>query len=148
MIPKKTIVNIATASEEDKNILGHLMWVCAETSRRRIAEDGYRLVTNVNKLGGNLSIIYTYIYSGKDRCSRLSRMTILVTGFSSFPGVPINPCGEVLTWIEKTYPCEDVAICLLPVSFSRSAQILADCIQKLSPDAVIKIRSIQSNCCG
>ena len=64
---------------------------------------------------------------------------ILITGFTSFPGVPINPCEEVLAWIEKTYSSEDVTTCLLPVSFSRSAKILADCIREISPVAVIEL---------
>ena len=53
--------------------------------------------------------------------------------------MPINPCEEVLAWVEKTYSGEDVAICLLPVSFSRSAEILADCIREFSPAAVIEL---------
>ena len=67
------------------------------------------------------------------------RVKILITGFSSFPGVPINPCEEVLQWIETTYARTDIVICLLPVSFSRSAQILADYIREVSPAAVIEL---------
>ena len=62
VIPKKPIVNIATASAEDKDLLGHLMWVCAEIARAEgIAEDGYRLVTNVNGLGGQ-SVYHLHIH--------------------------------------------------------------------------------------
>ena len=62
VIPKKPIVNIATASEEDKNLLGHLLWVCAEIARAEgIADDGYRLVTNVNRMGGQ-SVYHLHIH--------------------------------------------------------------------------------------
>ena len=65
-------------------------------------------------------------------------MKILVTGFSSFPGVPVNPCEEVLAWIEQTYPSEVVTVCLLPVSYARSVTKLTQCIQVNVPDVVIE----------
>lgn len=65
-------------------------------------------------------------------------MNILVTGFSSFPGVPVNPCEEVLAWIEQTYPSTVLTVCLLPVSYARSATKLAQHIQANVPDVVIE----------
>jgi len=62
VIPKKPIVNVATASEDDKALLGHLMWVCAEIARSEgIDEDGYRLVTNINQMGGQ-SVYHLHIH--------------------------------------------------------------------------------------
>lgn len=62
VIPKKPIVNIATAAEEDKALLGHLMWVCAEIARSEgIDEEGYRLVTNINQMGGQ-SVYHLHIH--------------------------------------------------------------------------------------
>ena len=62
VIPKKPIVNIATATQEDKAILGHLMLVCAEIAKNEgIAEQGYRLVTNINSWGGQ-SVYHLHIH--------------------------------------------------------------------------------------
>jgi len=62
VIPKKPIVNIATATQEDKEILGHLMLVCAEVAKKEgIAEQGYRLVTNINSWGGQ-SVYHLHIH--------------------------------------------------------------------------------------
>ncbi len=62
VIPKKPIVNIATATQEDKTILGHLMLVCAEIAKMEgIAEQGYRLVTNINSWGGQ-SVYHLHIH--------------------------------------------------------------------------------------
>ena len=59
---QKPIVNVATASAEDKALLGHLMWVCAEIARSEgIDNDGYRLVTNVNDWGGQ-SVYHLHIH--------------------------------------------------------------------------------------
>lgn len=62
VIPKKPIVNIATATQEDKAILGHLMLVCGEIAKTEgIAEQGYRLVTNINSWGGQ-SVYHLHIH--------------------------------------------------------------------------------------
>lgn len=62
VIPKKPIVNVATASAEDKSLLGHLLLVCAEIARQQgIADDGYRLVTNINEWGGQ-SVYHLHIH--------------------------------------------------------------------------------------
>ena len=62
VIPKKPIVNVATASEADTALLGHLMWVCAEIARSEgIDEEGYRLVTNINQMGGQ-SVYHLHIH--------------------------------------------------------------------------------------
>ena len=62
VIPKKPIVNVASASAEDKALLGHLMWVCAEIARSEgIDDQGYRLVTNVNDWGGQ-SVYHLHIH--------------------------------------------------------------------------------------
>ena len=53
IIPKKPIVNIATATTEDQNLLGHIVLVAAQIARDLGVDDkGYRLVTNINQDGG------------------------------------------------------------------------------------------------
>lgn len=62
IIPKKPIVNIGTATPEDKEILGHLLLVAGEIARKEnIADQGYRLVTNINEYGGQ-SVYHLHIH--------------------------------------------------------------------------------------
>ena len=62
IIPKKPIVNVASATSVDKEILGHLLLVAAEIARQEgVAEDGYRLVTNINEWGGQ-SVYHLHIH--------------------------------------------------------------------------------------
>jgi histidine triad (HIT) family protein len=62
VIPKKAIVNIATATAEDKELLGHIMLVAAQVAREQgIDESGYRLVTNINQDGGQ-SVYHLHIH--------------------------------------------------------------------------------------
>ena len=65
-------------------------------------------------------------------------MKILVTGFSSFPGVPVNPCEEVVAWIAENYSSTDVNTVILPVSYERSVERLMKCINQYSPDVIIE----------
>jgi len=53
IIPKKEIVSIATLTEEDNQILGHIMLKTAEIARQEGLDDnGYRVVTNIGNNGG------------------------------------------------------------------------------------------------
>lgn len=52
VIPRKHISNLSAASQEDKELLGHLMLVTAELARTEGLQRGYRLVTNSGALGG------------------------------------------------------------------------------------------------
>lgn len=47
VVPKRTIPGIASATNEDREVLGHLLLVCGEIARAEgISEDGYRVVIN------------------------------------------------------------------------------------------------------
>ena len=53
VIPKKEIRNLDAATEEDLEFLGKLQLTVAKVARiLGINEDGYRVVTNINKNGG------------------------------------------------------------------------------------------------
>lgn len=53
VIPKKEIKNLDDASEEDLELLGKLQLTVAKVARMLgIAEEGYRVITNINKNGG------------------------------------------------------------------------------------------------
>lgn len=64
-------------------------------------------------------------------------MTILVTGFSSFPGVPVNPCETVLKWVDELCDTKHVRTKLLPVSFAQSVAEVAAVITELRPTFLI-----------
>ena len=53
IIPKKEIVSLATLTDEDKEIMGHIMVKTAEIARTAgLEDDGYRVVTNIGENGG------------------------------------------------------------------------------------------------
>ncbi|MEC7985898.1 MAG: histidine triad nucleotide-binding protein [Myxococcota bacterium] len=62
IIPKKAIVNMATATEDDETLLGKLMLTAARIAKELgVAEQGYRLVTNCNEYGGQ-SVYHLHIH--------------------------------------------------------------------------------------
>lgn len=53
LVPKKEIVSLAHLSEEDAPIVGHMMVKAKEIAAKQgLAEDGYRVVTNIGERGG------------------------------------------------------------------------------------------------
>ncbi len=53
VIPKKPIVKVSDAKDEDKELLGHLLLVARDVAAAQgLAEDGYRLVINNGENGG------------------------------------------------------------------------------------------------
>ncbi len=53
IIPKKEIVSIDTLTDDDKDILGHIMVTTAKIAKQEgLDENGYRVVTNIGVNGG------------------------------------------------------------------------------------------------
>jgi|TARA_X000000368_G_scaffold296004_1_gene235596 histidine triad (HIT) family protein len=66
IIPKKPIVKVADASEADKELLGHLMWVAGEVAREIGVEDAFRLVINNGaKAGQSVFHLHLHLLSGR-----------------------------------------------------------------------------------
>lgn len=67
VVPKKEIQSVATATQEDKALLGHLLLVAAEVARKEgFSEKGYRLVINTNQHGGqSVSHIHIHVLGGR-----------------------------------------------------------------------------------
>jgi len=62
VFPKKEIQSVDTATAEDRNLLGHLLWVAAEVARKQgFSEKGYRLVINTGEHGAQ-SIPHLHIH--------------------------------------------------------------------------------------
>lgn len=53
VIPKKHIVSLDAATEEDQDLLGHLLLTIQKVAREQgLDEEGYRVVNNIGKNGG------------------------------------------------------------------------------------------------
>ena len=66
IIPKKPIVKVSDASIEDKDLLGHLMWVAGEVARQLGVEDSFRLVVNNGaKAGQSVFHVHIHLLSGR-----------------------------------------------------------------------------------
>lgn len=52
VIPKKPIVNLATAEPEDQALLGHLLLIVQKVAAEAGLENGYRVVMNTGADGG------------------------------------------------------------------------------------------------
>ena len=52
VIPKKPIVNLATAEPEDQALLGHLLLIAQKVAAQAGLENGYRVVINTGIDGG------------------------------------------------------------------------------------------------
>ena len=68
VIPKRPIPRLSDAAEEDKAVLGHLLWVAAEVSRKQgVAQDGFRVVVN-NGARACQSVFHLHVHvlAGRD----------------------------------------------------------------------------------
>lgn len=62
VIPKRRIVNVASATPQDREVLGRLLLAAGEVARREgIAESGYRLVINNGEHGGQ-SVYHIHVH--------------------------------------------------------------------------------------
>jgi histidine triad (HIT) family protein len=52
VIPRKHIVSLAEATEEDASLLSHLLWTVAQIAREKKLSKGYRTVINIGEDGG------------------------------------------------------------------------------------------------
>lgn len=60
IIPRKPLVNLSDAEQEDKPLLGHLMWVAAELGRK-LGLEGFRLVVNNGRSAGQ-TVFHLHIH--------------------------------------------------------------------------------------
>jgi len=62
LIPKKHISTVLSLTHEDKELIGHMFLVAASLAReQQIAQDGFRLVTNCNRDGGQ-SVFHLHMH--------------------------------------------------------------------------------------
>lgn len=67
IVPKKEIPTINHIKEEDKELIGEMYLAAAHIAKEfGIADDGYRLITNCNKFGGQeVYHLHFHILGGK-----------------------------------------------------------------------------------
>ena len=67
VIPKRPIVRVATATDDDTELLGHLLQVCRKVAAQEgIAEAGYRIVTNNGDHGGqSVDHLHFHVLGGR-----------------------------------------------------------------------------------
>ncbi|MCY3652900.1 MAG: histidine triad nucleotide-binding protein [bacterium] len=67
IIPRRRINSLAHASQEDRDLLGHLLNVCAQVAAQEgIAESGYRVVTNIGRDGGqSVDHLHFHVLGGR-----------------------------------------------------------------------------------
>lgn len=52
VIPRKHIATLDAAGEEDRALLGHILYTAQRLAREQGCEEGFRVVMNCNALGG------------------------------------------------------------------------------------------------
>ncbi|MCU0750928.1 MAG: histidine triad nucleotide-binding protein [Akkermansiaceae bacterium] len=67
VVPRKAIVRIGLADEEDEAVLGHLLLIAAQVARAEgFAETGYRLVINNGRDGGEaVPHLHVHVLGGR-----------------------------------------------------------------------------------
>ncbi|MFM5887550.1 MAG: histidine triad nucleotide-binding protein [Dolichospermum sp.] len=66
VIPKKPIVNLATAEPEDQALLGHLLLIVQKVAAQAGLENGYRVVMNTGVDGGQtVHHLHIHILGGR-----------------------------------------------------------------------------------
>ena len=61
IIPKMPIAKLSDASPDDRALLGHLLWVVGEMSRKMGVEDGFRVIVN-NGEGGGQTVFHLHLH--------------------------------------------------------------------------------------
>ena len=66
VIPKQPIVSIADAPADSGALLGHLLLVAQQVARAEGLDDGYRIVTNIGRDGGqSVPHLHLHVLGGR-----------------------------------------------------------------------------------
>ncbi|MBX2797431.1 MAG: histidine triad nucleotide-binding protein [Myxococcales bacterium] len=67
VIPKKPLASVASASAEDRDLLGHLLLVAQHVATREgVADGGFRIVTNIGQDGGQaVEHLHLHVLGGR-----------------------------------------------------------------------------------
>lgn len=66
VIPKKAISQLSKANEEDRTLLGHLLFVAKKIAQKKNLDEGFRIVINDGKLGAqSVYHLHVHLLSGR-----------------------------------------------------------------------------------
>ena len=66
VIPKQPLASLAASSDADGQLLGHLLRVVAKVAEAENLENGYRVVTNVGRDGGqSVNHLHLHVLGGR-----------------------------------------------------------------------------------
>ena len=66
LIPKKEIVNVAALGDEDRELAGHMLLAIRDVAKKLGLENGYRVVANCGKEGGqSVDHLHFHILAGR-----------------------------------------------------------------------------------
>lgn len=67
VIPKEPIPSLDAMAEDQKGLIGHLLWVASMVARDRgLSDGGYRVVTNIGADGGqSVSHLHYHVLGGR-----------------------------------------------------------------------------------
>ena len=64
--PREHIVSLADSNQDDRALLGHLLWAAAEIARAKDLPKGYRLVVNTGEDGGQtVDHLHVHLLGGR-----------------------------------------------------------------------------------
>ena len=67
IIPKKQIIRTSLAEDEDQAVLGHLLLTARDVAKKLNLDDGFRIVINNGKLGGEaVPHLHVHLLSGRE----------------------------------------------------------------------------------
>src|SRR5947209_15127576 len=78
-------------------------------------------------------------------CEGLSDLTILVTGFSAFPGAPVNPSAAIVMRLLRRHARRfrlhgiRLQTAILPVVYDEVARELGELVARTHPDAILHL---------
>jgi len=61
IIPKRGIEKLADAGEDDREVLGHLMWAAGEVARQLGVDNAFRLIVN-NGAGAGQTVFHLHLH--------------------------------------------------------------------------------------
>lgn len=66
VVPREHIVSLVDATEDDRALLGHLVWAAGEIARAKGLPKGYRLVINTGEDGGQtVDHLHVHLLGGR-----------------------------------------------------------------------------------
>lgn len=66
VIPKQPLVSLAASTDADAHLLGHLLRVVAQVAAAEDLDDGYRVVTNIGRDGGqSVDHLHLHVLGGR-----------------------------------------------------------------------------------